>query len=107
MLVEVGADSTSRVDDEAFDQVAEFLAQLDESSVKELGYLFTQLTSGQSHEFSLAQTDSATNAELGEDRNLLASYLAQLNDAELEELKNLVEVKATKSNGEEFDLNFA
>jgi len=96
VLVEVGTDSTSSVDDEAFDQVSEFLAQLDESSVKQLEYLFTQLTSGHSHEFNLAQTGSTANTEMEEDLNLLASYLAQLNDTELEELGNLVEVKATE-----------
>ena len=104
VLVEVGTEAMSQIGDETLDKVAEFLAQLDEPSVKKLDQIFTQLSSG---ELNFAQTASNSNASLEDAIEVVAQYLAQLNNNQIEELSNLLQTKTENFDGQKHDFDFS
>ena len=50
-----------------------------------------------SDEVTLAQTEAEQDAQEGEDLELVASYLTQLSDEEIDRLSNLVQVRKAAS----------
>lgn len=86
---------TAEAQDDTLDGVAEFLAQLDEDTLNNLDQLFVQISAEPTENIlSFAQIGTEENAsEDQDDFELLASYLTQLSDEEMDQLSNLVQVK--------------